>query len=103
MFVGCPERNPFDIYNSQNGSPCSICKDTGLKEYLNAIILKKKVNELKMSKNMQTLFFSQRDTLGFLTELNKIKHTYILSENEENFNEEKFNKKKNKNFSFSFS
>ena len=94
MFVGCPERNPFDIYNSQNGSPCSICKDTSLKEYLKCDNPEKKSKRIKNVEKYADVIFSQRDTLGFLTDLDKIKHTYILSENEGDFNEEKFNRKK---------
>ena len=33
IFVGCPERNPFDFYNLKKGSFCSFCKDIALKNY----------------------------------------------------------------------
>ncbi|WP_415376873.1 glycosyltransferase [Patiriisocius sp. Uisw_017] len=91
LFVGCPERNPNDKYNSEKGSYCSFCTDEKLKKYLNCDELDTKAKGIRYIEKFADYIFSQKDTLGFLKYPDKANYFYVLSDIVISENIDKFN------------
>jgi hypothetical protein len=80
LFVGCPERDPHDKINQVDGGMCSFCKDYRMQEALNCFKANRKGKKINYISKKADYIFSHKDTISFISEKEKIKKFYCISD-----------------------